>query len=336
MSRGIAISGSFEELPAFGEAAEASGYDAVWVSETDQSAVVQAAVVAAATKSIRVGTNITLAFPRSPVATAMEAWDLAALSHDRFVLGLGSQVRRIIEERFSSDFDRPAQRMAEYVQAMRATWRMEQGHQATFEGEIYRVRRPGVFGYGSSRDRSQPPVYVAAVGPMMTQVAARHADGLLGHPFTSDRYITGALLPRVEAALADAGRDRSEFSIAQGVMVAVADDTELARQDIKAQIAFYGTTPNYQGVFASYGDEDLTADLRTVFRESGQDREAMAAAVPDEAVDRYAVVGTPKGVADRLAELEALVDHLILIPPWYQVPHERRRQNLAALLAHKS
>jgi alkanesulfonate monooxygenase SsuD/methylene tetrahydromethanopterin reductase-like flavin-dependent oxidoreductase (luciferase family) len=85
-------------------------------------------VLVQATSRIEVGTNITLAFPRSPTVTAMQAWDLNELSGDRFVLGLGSQVRRIVTDRYSADFDRPAVRMAEYVGAMRTVWEMERGN----------------------------------------------------------------------------------------------------------------------------------------------------------------------------------------------------------------
>jgi probable F420-dependent oxidoreductase len=331
-TRGIGLGGPYGFLGELGKQVEAKGFDAAWVSETTQSATIQASVLVQATERIDVGTNITLAFPRSPTVTAMEAWDLNELSGDRFVTGLGSQVKRIIEERFSSDFDRPAKRMAEYVQAMQTVWRMERGEDVTFDGEIYKVLRPGLGGRGKATDRKLPRTYVAAVGPLMTRAAATYADGLLGHPFTSDRYLTDDVLPRVDEALADAGRDRSGFTVAQGVILCIADDRAVAVREAKQQIAFYGTTPNYQGVFASYGDEALTSQLRQVWKDTGQDLDALVAAVPDEAVDRYAVAGTPDEVKDKLAEIERHVDHLILGGAWYKVPPPRLAENLWAIL----
>jgi probable F420-dependent oxidoreductase len=331
-TRGIGLGGPYGFLGELGKQVEAKGFDAAWVSETTQSATIQASVLVQATERIDVGTNITLAFPRSPTVTAMEAWDLNELSGDRFVTGLGSQVKRIIEERFSSDFDRPAKRMAEYVQAMQTVWRMERGEDVTFDGEIYKVLRPGLGGRGTATDRKLPRTYVAAVGPLMTRAAATYADGLLGHPFTSDRYLTDDVLPRVDEALADAGRDRSGFTVAQGVILCIADDRAVAVREAKQQIAFYGTTPNYQGVFASYGDEALTSQLRQVWKDTGQDLDALVAAVPDEAVDRYAVAGTPDEVKDKLAEIERHVDHLILGGAWYKVPPPRLAENLWAIL----
>jgi probable F420-dependent oxidoreductase len=294
--------------------------------------MIQASVVAQATQRIDVGTNITLAFPRSPTITAMQAWDLNELSGDRFVVGLGSQVKRIIEDRFSAAFDQPAKRMAEYVQAMQTVWRMERGEDVTFDGDLYRVLRPGLGGRGRATDRTLPRVYVAAVGPLMTKAAAAYADGLLGHPFTSERYLTDDVLPRVEEALAAAGRSRDDFTVCQGVILTIADDREVAVREAKQQIAFYGTTPNYQGVFASYGDEALTGRLRDVWATTGQDIDALVAAVPDEAVERYAIAGTPDEVKDKLAAYERHVDHLILGGAWYKVPMSRLGENLWAIL----
>ena len=331
-TRGVVIGGPYAFLGALAQQVEAKGFDAVWVAETGQDSIIQASVAAQATERIDVGTNITLAFPRSPTAMAMQAWDLNELASDRFVLGLGSQVKRIIEERYSAEFDRPAKRMAEYVQAMQTVWRMERGEDVTFDGEIYRVLRPGLTGLGKARDRVLPRTYVAAVGPLMTQAAASYADGILGHPFTSERYLTDDVLPRVETALQDAGRSREGFTVCQGGIVCVSDDRQVAVDEAKQQIAFYGTTPNYKGVFASYGDEALTDELRAVFKRDPKDLAALRAAVPDEAVERYAIAGTPDEVRDRIGAIEDHVDHLILGGAWYGVRPERMAENLWAIV----
>jgi len=331
-TRGVVLGGPYAFLGALAEQVELKGFDAAWLAETDRESIVQASVVLQATQRIDVGTNITLAFPRSPTITAMQAWDLNELSGDRFIVGLGSQVKRIIEERFSAAFDQPAKRMAEYVQAMRTVWAIERGENVTFEGDIYQVLRPGVAGRGRAADRKVPRVNVAAVGPLMTAAAATHADGILGHPFTSEPYLTEEVLPRIEEALDAAGRRREDFTVNQGVILCIAEDREVAIREAKQQIAFYGTTPNYRPVFASYGDEALTDELRDVFRRTSQDLDAMVAAVPDEAVERYAVAGTPDEVRDKLPAFERHVDHLILGGAWYKVPPQRLAENLWAIL----
>lgn len=329
---GLAFKGPYSVLGELSRRAESSGFGAIWVSESSMDSLIQACVALRETTRIEVGTSITLAFPRSPTATAMQAWDLNDLGGERFIVGLGSQVRRIIEERYSASFDRPAVRMAEYVQAMETVWRMERGEDVTFDGEIYRVLRPGLSGHGDQVHRPLPRVYVAAVGPLMTRAAARYADGILGHPFTSLPYLVEEVLPRIDRELSAADRSREDFSIRQGVITSISDDREQAIREAKLQIAFYGTTPNYRAVFESAGDGGLTDILRDVWRRSRQDPEALIAAVPDSAVHRYALAGTAGEVADRLDEYTAHVDQVILGSTWYGTTPERVAENLEAII----
>jgi probable F420-dependent oxidoreductase len=328
----MSIGGPYDGLGEVARSVEAAGFDAVWVAETGQSSLVQAAVVAQATDRVRVGTSITLAFPTAPAMMAMQAFDLGELSGDRFTLGLGSQVRRIVEDRFGVAFRPAAARMREYVEAVRVAWDMHTGRsEAHYEGEHYAVRHVGPAGAGYARGSTvDVPVYVAGVGPLMVAAAATVADGLLGHPFTSDRYIERVVGPRVEEALEVAGRPREEFSLSQGLIVAVSDDADEARGWAKQQIAFYGSTPNYRGVFETYGDEELTGLLRAQFARDPRDTAALRALVPDEAVERYAVAGTPASVRDRIAALAPLADHWAIGGPWYRLAPDDLRRNLVA------
>src|SRR6185437_14894631 len=112
---GLGLGGPLAEVQAAAAAAESAGFESVWLAELTRSALVSAAAAIGATRSITVGTAVALAFPRSPTITAMEAWDLDELSGGRFALGLGTQVRRVLEARFSVPFEAPAARLAEYA-----------------------------------------------------------------------------------------------------------------------------------------------------------------------------------------------------------------------------
>lgn len=329
---GVSLRAPYQRLGALAREAEDRGLDAVWVAENAFESTLQAAVCVGATARLQVGTNITLAFPRSPTITAMQAWDLCDLSEDRFVMGLGSQVRRIVEERFSAEFAHPARRMAEYVRAMRTVWRIEQGEDVTFQGEFYRVLRPGIAGPGRSTDRRTPRVFVAALGPLMVQAAAEHADGMLGHPFTSPRFIAEVVVPKVESSLREAGRRREDFTVAQGLIVSVDDDRKAARRAARQQIAFYGTTPNYREVFEVNGDGHLTDVLRAAWPAASQEPAALADLVPDEVVERYAVAGTPDEVREQIQAFAQHVDHVILGSPWFGVGTSRLAENTAAIM----
>lgn len=330
---GLAFKGPYAAIGQAARRAERSGFATFWVSDSAQDSLIQASVAIQATERIDVGTSITLAFPRSPTATAMQAWDLNDLGGERFILGLGSQVRRIIEDRYGAAFDRPALRMEEYVQAMNAVWQMERGEHATFEGDIYRVTRPGLSGMGDAVHRDLPRVYIAAVGPLMTKAAARYADGILGHPFTSLPYLTEHVLPRIEKDLQESGRSRSDFSVCQGVITSISDDRSQAIREAKLQIAFYGTTPNYRAVFDSAGDSGLTEILRDVWKRSaGEDLDALVAAVPDDAVHKYALAGTAEDVADQLQSYIGHADQVILGSTWFRTRPERVAENIERII----
>lgn len=330
---GVALRAPYAALPGLAREAEGAGLAAVWVAENAMESTLQAAVCVGATSTIQVGTNVTLAFPRSPTITAMQAWDLCEMSSDRFVMGVGSQVRRIIEERFSAEFVHPARRMAEYLQAMRTVWRIEQGEAVTFEGEFYRVLRPGIAGPGQASGRATPRVFLAAVGPLMVSAALEHADGLLGHPFTSTRFLAETVVPGVETGLARRGRARKDFTVAQGVIVSIDRDAARARLAARQQVAFYGTTPNYRMVFEANGHGDVADALRSAWPTLGRDPAALADLVPDSVLDDYALAGTPDQVRDRIDAFGQHADHLILGTPWFGLGRDRLSANTEAIIA---
>lgn len=308
---GIVVGGSLTAVGALAAHAEAAGLAQVWVHEAGHDAVVTAAVIAMATDRVLVGTDVAVAFARTPTLAAFSAWDLQELSRGRFVLGLGSQVRAIVEEGFGAAFSPPAERMAEYLQVVAATLATLRGSPTTFEGAHYRVTRPAPYGTPDP-DRPAPPVLLAAVGPGMTAAAVAHADGIVGHPFTTPRFVTDLMLPRIGAALAAVDRAPGTFTVTTGVIVVADDDRDEARLRARRQVAFYGTTPNYADVFAVNGDEGLTQRCRDLLRSSGPGR--LHEAIPDDLLDRYAVAGTPAEVRAGIGAWRGLVDHLILTP----------------------
>jgi alkanesulfonate monooxygenase SsuD/methylene tetrahydromethanopterin reductase-like flavin-dependent oxidoreductase (luciferase family) len=205
MKIGVAIGGSLQEVGILAARAEAAGLESVWLAELDRTALVQAAAAISATSRIGVGTAVALAFPRSPTVTAMTAWDLDEMSGDRFMLGLGPQVRRVLEARFSVRVDKPAPQMREYVRAVRTVWAANRGEAVTHEGEAYRITMPTF--HGPPRpDRRDTPILLAAVGPAMSRVCGDVADGLLGHPLASPRYLREAVQPWVDAGLERSSR----------------------------------------------------------------------------------------------------------------------------------
>lgn len=296
--------------------AEAAGFESVWVAELEHSAFVEAGAAIAATTRIRVGTGVALAFPRSPTITAMEAAGLAELSGDRFLLGLGSQVRRVMEGRFSVPFDRPAARLAEYVAAVRTVWAAGRGEAVTHDGAFYRIDLP-TFHRPARPDRPDPPVLLAAVGPVMSRTAGLVADGLIGHPLASPAWLRETVAPAVAEGLAASGRAPGACPITASPLVAIAEDTDAARRAARLQLAFYATTRTYAGILRRHDREPVIREVRRAFVR--RDRERMIAAIDDELLDAVAIAGRPDEARDRLQAWAGIADRAILAPPWYGV-----------------
>jgi probable F420-dependent oxidoreductase len=324
---GIAIGGELHQLPELARRAEAAGYESVWVAETARSAFVQATLVAQATERVIVGTAVALAFPRSPAITAMAARDLAELSGGRFVLGLGSQVKRINEQRFSVPFEHPAPKMAEAVEAIRAVLGAFGGHPLDHRGRFYNLTMPPFPGAGPAP--GPVPIYLAAVNVRMAEAAGRIADGICGHPMTSPRYVGEVLRPAVVRGARAAGRDPADVSLTTNLIAQVDEDGETARREAALQVAFYATTRTYAPVLAMHGFEDRQGPLRKAFARG--DTVAMTdLALP--MVDALAAAGTPDEVWRRVGEFEGVADRVILGPAWIGPSPERARESFELLL----
>lgn len=312
MRIGMAVGGPLALVDEASRACEAGGIDALWVAETARTAFVQAAVAVQATTHATVGTSIALAFPRSPVITAMTARDLAELSGGRFVLGLGTQVKRVNEYRYSTSFEHPAAKMREVVEVCRAVWRAYRGDPIDHRGRFYTVTMPPFPG-GSPPPR-EIPIYLAAVNRGMVRLTGEAADGLLGHPFSSPRYFMERVRPELDAGLSAAGRKRDEVRVVAGVICSISDDRRTALNEAKLQIAFYATTRTYRPVLEVHGWADIVDPLRAAH--AAGDFDAMIACISDEMAETYAVAGTADEVRDKLRRWEGLVDEVYLGPAW--------------------
>lgn len=317
-------------------AAEAAGYDGWFGAETAHDPFVTLTAAALATERIEVGTSIAVAFARSPMDVAYSANDLQLLSGGRFVLGLGSQIRPHITKRFAMPWSRPAARMREYVGALRAIWgSWATGEPLDFRGEFTsHTLMPPFFSPGPN-PHGPPPVYLAAVGPLMTRVAGEVADGLIAHAFTTERYLREVTLVELERGVSEAGRSRDDVAVSLGVFaVSGYDDRERAAAEafVRSQVAFYGSTPAYRRVLERHGWQELGEELHRRSRRGEWD--TMPGLVDDEVLDAFAVVGAPDELADRVAERFAgAVDRISLYTSFAFRDHDLAafRERLAAV-----
>lgn len=329
MDYGIGIGGPMSMIGPMARMVEDAGFESCWAAETTNTAFISASVGIQSTSSINVGTAIALAFPRSPTIAAMTAWDLDELSGGRFILGLGSQVKRVNENRFSVKFEHPAPKLMEYVQAMRTVWAANRGQDVTHEGRFYKVTMPTFHGRPQP-DRRDVPIYLAAVGKLMSRTCGEVADGLLAHPIASPKYLEEVVKPAVAEGAERAGRKAEECSLTASPLISISDDPDLARREVKLQIAFYATTRTYSAILALHGKEGLVPELRSAF--DARDKDRMVELIDDDLCDEIAVAGPAGDVADGMKRWEVVADRLLVAGPWYGPKPERMFENYQALV----
>lgn len=311
---------------------EALGFHAVWTQETQHDPFLPLAVASTVTRSIRLGTAIAVAFPRSPMVLAYTAWDLQKASNGRFILGLGSQVKAHNERRFSVKYESPGPKLREFVLALRDIWRCwQQREKLDFQGEFYRLNLMTPFFDPGPISNPHVPVYVAGVNRYMCRMAGEVCDGLHVHPFHSPQYLRQYVHPAVEEGLKLSGRARSQFEFVSSTFAVVGDSEaqrSRAAEAIRRQIAFYASTRTYEPVLATHGWEAIIPELHR--KSLVGDWDGMAALITDEMLATFAVSGTLESIGRELRERYAgqFLDRTSLYEPESQEHQDDRLRRL--------
>ncbi|MCZ6645573.1 MAG: TIGR03617 family F420-dependent LLM class oxidoreductase [SAR324 cluster bacterium] len=282
-----------EKVPAEAQRLERMGFDAVWSFESTHNPFLPLTIGALATSSLMVGTNIAVAFARSPMITATVAWDIQRASRGRFMLGLGTQVRAHNVRRLSAPSDSPAPRVNELIRCIRAIWdTFQNGSKPNFKGRFYQFSLITPFFNPGPIDHPQIPIYLAGVKPLMCRTAGEVADGFTVHPMHSVRYLNEVVRPNIDAGAKKRGKSVDDLTLFAPVF-AVSGETESARLEKEAeicdQISFYAATPNYRDVMALHGWEAVAEKLSKLARSGDWDK--MGRHITDEMLDVFSVCG---------------------------------------------
>jgi alkanesulfonate monooxygenase SsuD/methylene tetrahydromethanopterin reductase-like flavin-dependent oxidoreductase (luciferase family) len=299
--------------------AESAGVSSVWASELYGNPFVPLAAVAASTRRMKLGTGIALAFVRSPLALALEAFDMDALTDGRFILGLGSGVRRLNESWHGvTNFGNPVKHMREVIEFIRCfESNAHLGKPIEVAGEYVNASIKGYKRPFAPR-AERLPIGLGANRPGMLRLAGEVADGVLGHVFLSPRHLRDEFLPPIAEGLRLAGRDRRSIDVGAGIVCAIDDDVATARRHAAGVLAFYATVKTYEPIFAGDGFLEECRRIRAAFH--GGDREKAIEEVTDAMVDTYCAAGRVDDVRRRVREYEGLLDTLGLTPPRHFCP----------------
>lgn len=293
-----------QDVPRFAQLAEESGCDAAVSNENRHDAFLPLVLAAEHTERLRLGTSVAIAFPRSPMVVAQEAWDLQRFSNGRLQLGLGTQVKGHNERRFSVPWSPPLPRLREYVLALRAIWdTFQNGTRLDFRGDHYTFTLMTPFFNPGPLEHPHIPVYLAGVNPGPCRLAGEVADGLLLHPMSSPRYVREVVWPAIGEGAGRAGRSLEGFHVTGGGFVVVGRTEEERRERaavVKRRIAFYASTRSYQPTMAIHGWGEVTPELHRMSLQGQWD--AMADLITDEMLETFAVIGDYPEIGRRLRE----------------------------------
>ncbi len=313
MRYGLIFSGggtSMQQMVSLAKQAEDAGVDSVYLCEAWRSGFVGLAAIAMATQRVEIGPYILNAYGRSPWLTAMSAIDLDELSGGRLVLGVGSGNKHINETWQGIPQERPLRKMREYVTLLKRAIETPAGQALEWEGEMHRMHwTPAV-----PLHRKTIPVFLAALYPKMTAVAAEVADGIALGALLSADYVRDVVRPRFEAAAVQAGRDPALLGSTIAPFVSVAADADEARQAARAAIChLYSPLPHpyYDFVLREQGFAKA-ADAALKYVPAGQMEKAMEA-FTDEIVDAVTITGNPHDARRQLEAYEGVVDQTLFV-----------------------
>jgi probable F420-dependent oxidoreductase len=308
-----------KDVPSIARAAEEIDFDGLWTSETQHDPFLPCTLIAEHTTHLQMGTAIAVSFARSPANLAYTAWDLAAQSGGRFILGLGTQVKAHIERRFGMPWpESPVGKLREQILTIRAFWDCWQnGTKLNYRGEYYKITLMSPFFNAGPIENPNIPIYIAGVNTGLARLAGEVCDGFHAHPFHSLRYLKEVILPAVEEGVKKGKRKTKDVVVSVTAFAATSpEEMNFAR----AQIAFYASTPSYRAVMELHGWGEVAEKLSG--HASRGEWAEMPMLITDEMLKGFCLVADEAELASALKErYSGIADRLTLYSPF--APGER-------------
>lgn len=305
---------AMNELLHLAELAENLGFSGIWMAEAFRSSMVPLTAIASRTSRARLGTNVAQ-WTRSLPNLELAAGDLNEFCGGRFKLGLGSSTKEWNENWFGIVYQRPLQRMREYVEALRLLWTAGPQSPVSYEGEFFKIRDYLRF---NGPLEMRPDIYLAAARPRMARLAGEIGDGVNFNSMLSARYIGEVLLPALDEGAKQSGRRAGDLDRGVSLLTAVADDPAEAVEICRHQVAFYCIfTTYFEGVMQLHDMMDDYIAIREKF-DAGDIMGAISR-VPDRMVETLTLAGTPATVREQVARYSPACSFVMLSPPSFML-----------------
>ena len=271
--------------------------DTIWVPETwGMENFAMLGAVSAKTDAQKIGSSIINIYSRSPTSIAMGAATIDTLSNGRLVLGLGTSSIPIVESFHGAKFEKPLQRMKEYVEIIRLAMT---GKQINYDGEIFKLNN---FTLLIKPTRNEIPIYVAAINKKMVDLAWNIGDGVIFYlrPLNEMKETISKM------------QSKKKINVTCQLITCVSEDSEDAIQRAKRTIAFYVSVGEiYRKFLASNGYSSETENIFKEFKKSGF--KTNHELVTDSMLKSLAICGTSEECTQQLANfVDAGIDQPIL------------------------
>ncbi len=291
--------------PALAKRAERLGFDGLLVPEAVNDGILAALLALEHTERLEVLTGVVVAFARSPMLLAQDAWGLAQLSGGRFVLGLGPQVKGNVERRFGMPWSAPAPRMRDYLGGLRAIFACwQEGTPLHYESASYTLTRMQPFFCPPPLENPGIPIALGAIGPRMTELAGEVADKVLTHPTNAGpAYLREVMKPALARGAKRTGRDPDAVELIASPLVATGPDAAAVaaeREAAREVLTFTFSTPAYWPTLEHHGWGEVGRRLLQKTREG--DWAGMQGLVSDAMLDALVPSAPYEGIAPLIAE----------------------------------
>ncbi len=308
-----------KDMPAIARAAEDIGFAALWTTETQHDPFLPCVLIAEHTTRMAMGTAIAVSFARSPATIAATAWDLAAQSDGRFILGLGTQVRAHIERRFGMPWPESVKgKLREQILALRAFWdSWQNGTKLNFRGDYYKLTLMSPFFNPGPIAKPDIPIFLAGVNTGLARLAGEQCAGFFVHPFHTPLYVREIILPAIAEGLAQEGRSRADIAVSVTAFVATSPEEQASA---RAQLSFYASTPSYRAVMDLHGWRAVAEKLSS--HAARGEWSEMPALITDQILSEFCLVTSESNLISELRERYAgIADRVSLSIPF--VPGQR-------------
>ena len=260
--------------------------DSIWIPETwgmDCGSILSN--ISSISKKPKLGSSIINIYSRSPALIAMSAATIDTLSNGRFILGLGTSSKAIVEDWHGVEFKNQLQRMREYVDIIRL---IISGEKVSYKGNFFQLKN---FNILITPARKEIPIYLAAINEKMVNLTWEIANGVIFY-----------LRPLSELKMTiKKMQSKKRIDVACQLITCVSEDSEKAIMRAKQTIAFYVSVGKiYRDFLASNGFQNETSAIFAEYKKSGlKDNHSL---VTDDMMNSLSITGTPDDIMKKLRQ----------------------------------